>query len=58
MDKYNIENLVISENRNVWGWYGASAFVNGILLSMRYDRKPKTKKQVKADLINLYENRR
>lgn len=37
------------------GWYVGSAFVNGVLLSMRYDRKPKTQKQVKADLIQLYE---
>lgn len=48
-----VENLCVSSMRNAWGWYSASAFINGVLLSMRYDRKP-TKKQAKADLISLY----
>lgn len=53
--EYKIENLVITDQKNVWGWYVGSAFINGVLLSMRYDHKPKTQKQVKADLIRLYE---
>lgn len=52
----SVTNLVVSTIRNDWGWYTASAFVNGYLLSMRYDRRP-TKKQAKADLIALYEKK-
>lgn len=51
-----VTNLVVSTIRNDWGWYTACAFVNGYLLSMRYDRRP-TKKQAKADLIALYERK-
>lgn len=51
-----VTNLVVSTIRNDWGWYTASAFVNGYLMSMRYDRRP-TKKQAKADLIELFERR-
>ena len=54
--KITVEHLVISTIRNDWGWYTACAFVNGYLLSMRYDRRP-TKKQAKADLIKLYERK-
>ena len=56
MKEITVTNLVVSTIRNDWGWYTACAFVNGYLLSMRYDRRP-TKKQAKADLIALYEKK-
>lgn len=46
-----VENLVISSIRNDWGWFTACGFINGYLVSMRYDTRPKSKKSVKADLL-------
>ena len=46
-----VTNLVISSIRNDWGWFTASGFINGYLVSMRYDTRPKSQKSVKADLV-------
>lgn len=54
VDNYIVEHVQISTMRNVWGFYTGSGFVNGVLLEVKYDRKPRTKKQVKADLTAYY----
>lgn len=56
--QHKVENLVVSSIRNDWGWYAASAFVDNTLVSVRYDRKPRSKKQVREDLIRVYEELR
>lgn len=53
MDCCKIENLVVSTVRNVWGWYTADAFIDGFLISVKFDTKP-TKNQAKQALIAKY----
>ena len=55
MENLTVEYLRIAEKANSWGWFVCSGHVNGEFIEMRYDRKPKTKKKLKADLIAEYE---
>ena len=50
-----VENLVISTMRNVRGWYTASAFVNGFLMTVRFNRRP-TKAAERKALVEFWNN--
>lgn len=49
----SVQIINIPRERNSWGWFVCSGFVNGILLTVRYDERPK-RNQVKNDLIAQY----
>ena len=50
MTDNRVTNLVISSARNAWGWWVVSGFVDGHLVSNRWDRKP-TRAKARETLI-------